>query len=116
MKVRSIWIMGLVLCVITLQMGCRHSELTPTPPLQDSCTMMVAYQHLRPMLMRYCNDCHATVLPRVTPYEALKAGALDNGKFEHRVLTKRDMPTGISLTDAEFDSLRCWAEAGFPAN
>lgn len=101
---------------LLLPTSCKRSEVVPPAVVADSCTMQVTYQLLRPMLMRYCNDCHTRVSPRVASYDALRVGALENGKFVHRVIERRDMPEGIALTEAEFDSLRCWAEAGFPAN
>lgn len=37
-----------------------------------------------------------------------------SGAFSRRVIDIKDMPASGSLTDAEFNILKCWAAEGFP--
>jgi hypothetical protein len=78
-------------------------------------TCSVTYTQIRPMLQRYCEGCHGSGFPPdVSNYATLKAGYLDNGLFERRVITQRNMPSNTSLTPAEIDSIICWRDAGYP--
>ncbi len=48
-------------------------------------------------------------------YTSMKT-VLDNGKFEDRVLVKKDMPPAGSLSQADIDKLEQWKENGFREN
>lgn len=37
-----------------------------------------------------------------------------SGAFTRRVIDIKDMPASGSLTDAEYNTLKCWAAEGFP--
>lgn len=55
--------------------------------------------------------CH----PTYTTYVGIKS-TLDLGTFKDRVITKKDMPSGSSLTSSELNKIQCWIDAGYPQN
>ncbi|MBX2817019.1 MAG: hypothetical protein KTR24_13520 [Saprospiraceae bacterium] len=86
----------------------------------DSCTIAPTYtEGARALIANKCSfsGCHdgASGVGNYTTFQGLQRN-LENGAFKREVLDARTMPQGSTLTAAEYDLFRCWAENGFPEN
>jgi hypothetical protein len=105
---------GLLIFNALVFSACTADEV-PLQVVDTTATCAVTYTQIQPMLRRYCEGCHGTGFPPdVSNYATLKAQYLDNGVFERRVITRRDMPSNTTLTAAEIDSIICWRDGGYP--
>ena len=55
--------------------------------------------------------CH----PTYTTYAGIKS-TIDLGTFKDRVISKKDMPSGSTLSSGELNKIQCWIDAGYPEN
>ena len=74
---------------------------------------------ISPILMSSCNtvNCHSSTSNNsdYTSYDKIKI-AVDNGNLRTRVVDKKSMPIGSSLTQEQIDKFHCWLDAGAPNN
>ncbi|MEO6039160.1 MAG: hypothetical protein ABIQ93_12175 [Saprospiraceae bacterium] len=74
-------------------------------------------KNMKGIIDRVCLSCHSGSGPGprdYRTYEGIKP-VLDNGLVLERVVIKKDMPqSGISMSQAQRDSVNCWIKAGYP--
>ncbi|GAB5416825.1 MAG: hypothetical protein Crog4KO_16910 [Crocinitomicaceae bacterium] len=63
------------------------------------------------IITQNCVGCHSSY----ASYSGLSSD-LSNGNFEREVLNEQTMPQGGSLSNAQLNQIKCWAENGFPEN
>jgi hypothetical protein len=112
------------LATLAFFIGCKKED--------DSCK--TTYKDVKEMINTSCAyaGCHAGAeaglyVPEAakdyTTYSGLKAG-LENGKFDDRALTRKDMPPPAFVTEGhpkelsqeEIDLLTCWSDNGHAEN
>lgn len=74
-------------------------------------------RNMKGLIDRVCLSCHSGAGPGPRDYRTY-AGikpVLDNGLVLERVVIKKDMPqSGITMNQAQRDSVNCWIKAGYP--
>lgn len=63
------------------------------------------------IISQNCVSCHSNY----ATYSGLSS-TFSNGDFEKEVLNDQTMPKGGSLSEAQLNQIKCWAENGFPEN
>ncbi len=66
---------------------------------------------IQPLLTTNCVACHSSSFQDFSNYAGTKVW-LDNGKFVFRVLTAKTMPLSSSLSQADYDKIKCWVDNG----
>ncbi|MFT6745762.1 MAG: hypothetical protein ACJAZ2_000096 [Glaciecola sp.] len=71
---------------------------------------------IKTLIETHCNQisCHGAEKQPVLTYWAAVKVSVDNGSFEKEVITRRTMPEGIELKQADFDLFNCWLNSGAP--
>lgn len=77
----------------------------------DTSTVITYNGFVKPLVNTRCVACHAGY----GDYAGLKV-IVDNGKFNDRVIVKKDMPSGGSLDATQIAKLDKWLKAGAPNN
>ncbi|MCE3225759.1 MAG: hypothetical protein K0S32_310 [Bacteroidetes bacterium] len=69
--------------------------------------------NIKPIIDANCTSskCH----PKFNSYDGL-GKYLNNGEFKKKVVDKRQMPKGGSLSSSELSKIQCWIDAGYPEN
>ena len=74
-------------------------------------------KNMKSLIDRTCLSCHSGAGPGprdYRTYEGIKP-VLDNGEVLQRVVIDKNMPqSGITMTQAQRDSVNCWIKAGYP--
>ena len=104
------------LCVILLMSSCTRDQVDPPEP----CEEVKSYNNgIRDILRNKCNTsgCHdgASGVGTYNSYNGVRR-VLETGEFRQEVVIEKTMPKDGTLSDEEFDLLRCWSENGFPEN
>jgi hypothetical protein len=88
-------------------------ELLYPNEFNNTDTTAVTYSaFVKPLLDAKCGaSCH----PSYMQYVGLKI-VVDNGKFNSRVLIKKDMPPSGPLSPTDLTKLKKWLDAGAPNN
>lgn len=63
------------------------------------------------IISQNCVGCHSSY----ASYSGLSS-TFSNGDFEREVLNDQTMPQSGSLSEAQLNEIKCWAENGFPEN
>ena len=74
-------------------------------------------KNMKSLIDRVCLSCHSGAGPGPRDYRTYDGvkPVLDNGLFLERVVIKKDMPqSGITMSQAQRDSVNCWIKAGYP--
>lgn len=87
---------------------------------EDACDSISFATHIEPIFTTSCavsSGCHGsgTGLSEFTSYANIKT-AVDAGTIKDRVLVRKDMPPGGSLSDQKLQFIQCWLDAGAPNN
>lgn len=67
--------------------------------------------NIKSIISQNCVSCHADY----GTYSGLSS-VLNNGKFESEVLNNQTMPQNGSLSEAQLNQIKCWAESSYPEN
>jgi hypothetical protein len=88
-------------------------------PVDNNCDIVPTYNSAVKVIidnncaLSGCHDGGGFAPGNYTSFQGL-SGVTSNGKFRNRVLVVKDMPLGFELSASEFETLRCWADNGFP--
>lgn len=88
------------------------------PELNKTFCDTISYsQDVRGILDTNCVICHdaSFVGKDYTSYDGIKQ-KIDNGTFYVKVIQTREMPLTGSITEMEYNILKCWYEKGGPNN
>ena len=112
MKVLPYFILSLI-AIITLS-SCNKDKTV------DCETVSATFSNdISPILTASCNtaSCHSSTSNNsdYTTYDKIKV-AVDNGILRTRVVDKKNMPIGSSLSQDQIDKFQCWLDAGAPNN
>lgn len=105
-----------LLCMILYMAGCTRDQVE----LPEPCNEVKSYNDaIRDILRNKCNTsgCHdgASGVGNYNSYSGVRR-VVENGEFRQQVVIEKTMPKDGTLSDEEFDLLRCWSENGFPEN
>lgn len=114
-----------IISAILLLAACKYDEIERDPDSLQCLGDFTYDQNVKFLIGTYCSysGCHdgSSAAPgNFLTYEGLES-RLNNGQFETRVFEFRDMPPGDAtgpkiITEPDLNTLRCWAEQGFPQN
>ena len=101
---------------VALIFGCTSDSVLPPEP----CAEVVTYDAgLDQLIQNTCNlsGCHdgSGGVGNYNSYQGLQR-TLENGQFKQMVLIEKTMPKSQSLSDADYELFRCWAENNFLKN
>lgn len=103
--------------VILLTIGACTTDQVAEP---EPCLVVKTYNEaIREIVRNKCNfsGCHdgASGVGNYNTYLGIQR-TLENGEFRRQVVVSRTMPQTGSLTDVEFELIKCWSENGYPEN
>ncbi|NND06977.1 MAG: hypothetical protein HKN87_11405 [Saprospiraceae bacterium] len=108
-------LIGLTLTLAIL-VGCTSDSVMQPEPCMEVLTYEAGVDQL---IQNNCNlsGCHdgSGGVGNYNSYQGIQR-SLENGQFKQLVLIERSMPKGQSLSEAEYEIFRCWAENNFPQN
>jgi hypothetical protein len=86
----------------------------------EPCLEVKTYNEaIREIVRNKCNfsGCHdgASGVGNYNTYLGILR-TLENGEFRRQVVVSKSMPQTGSLTEEEFELLKCWSENGYPEN
>ncbi len=74
-------------------------------------------KNMKSLIDRTCISCHADSGPGPRDYRTFEGikPVLDNGEVLQRVVIDKNMPqSGVTMSQAQRDSVNCWIKAGYP--
>ena len=106
---------GISMCVLVF-FACKKDEYKNL----DCGKINASFSHdIQPIIQASClgSGCHNAGSGHgdFTGYKGVK-GKANNGSFEKRVLIKKDMPSGSSLSLSDREKIKCWLSNGAPDN
>ena len=116
MNWKNLSLTGLIISFILYLGGCTRDQV----PLPEPCDEVKSYNEvIRDILRKKCNTsgCHdgASGIGSYNSFSGVRQ-VLESGEFRQEVVIKKSMPKDGSLTDEEFNLLKCWSENGYPEN
>lgn len=105
-----------IVVIAVLLSACTADMVEPPEVCED----FKSYDNgIREIVRSSCNlsGCHdgSGGVGNYNTYNGIK-GSLESGEFKQLVIIEKTMPKSGSLTEEEFEELRCWSENGYPEN
>ncbi len=109
------WTTGVFLMAV-LAISCTRDQVAEP----EACDQIMTYDGgIRELVRNKCNfsGCHdgSSGVGNYNSYNGIRR-VLENGSFRQEVVVQRTMPKSGTLTDEEFENLKCWSDNGFPEN
>ena len=109
-------ITAIVSLVLLSILACTTDQVAQPEP----CLEVKTYDEaIREIVRNKCNfsGCHdgASGVGNYNTYLGILR-TLENGEFRRQVVVSKSMPQTGSLTEEEFELLKCWSENGYPEN
>ena len=106
------------ICAIAAFLICACTKDTVAPA--DPCDHVMTYDNgIREIVRTTCNfsGCHdgSSGVGNYNTYQGMER-ILQNGAFRQEVVIAKTMPKSGTLTDEQFEALKCWSENGYPEN